>query len=296
MGVYRTGGGLSTWRARDSPERAVLSQSSPAENLIVRFRDALASFGESPPPGVSLYFGTRHIITGQWVRLGSRFGGDLACFLDPSPRSCHWLRFVIRSSASSEGGELASFGESSPSGVSLYFGTRHIITGQWVRLGSRFGGDLACFLDPSPRSCHWLRFVIRSSASSEGGELASFGESPSPGASLYFGTQHIRTDQWVRLGSRFGGELACFLDPSPRSCHWLRGSCPQDVGPPPQAPPRAGCRNGVASLHPRGNWPSPRPPPGPDPSSGQHLGDMSRLRFVRASNKTPPLTKGGLGA
>ena len=101
-------------------------------------------------------------------------GGDLARFLDPSPRSCHWVRFVIRSSASSEEGELASFGESSPPGGSLYFGTQHIRTDQWVRLASRFGGDLARFLDPSPRSCHWVRFVIRSSASSEGGERIGF--------------------------------------------------------------------------------------------------------------------------
>ena len=183
---------------------------------------ALASFGESSPLGVSLHFGTQHIRTDQWVRLASRSGGDLTCFLDLSPRSCHWVRFVIRSSATTEGGELASFGESSPPGVSLHFGTQHIITGQWVRLGSRFGGDLTCFLDPSPRSCHWLRFVIRLTASSEGGELASFGESYPLGVSLHFGTQHIRTDQWVRLASRSGGGLARFLDPSPRSCHWLR--------------------------------------------------------------------------
>jgi hypothetical protein len=34
--------------------------------------------------------------------------------------------------------------------------------------GSRFGGDLACFLNPSSRKCHWLRLVIRLSASFEG--------------------------------------------------------------------------------------------------------------------------------
>jgi hypothetical protein len=78
----------------------------------------LASFGESPPRGVSLYFGTQHIGTGQWVRLGSRFGGDLTCFLDPSSRDHRWLRlgercadrigFVWENGAPTE---LASFGE-----------------------------------------------------------------------------------------------------------------------------------------------------------------------------------------
>jgi hypothetical protein len=76
----------------------------------------LASFGETaladpigfvwetdPSPGSTTLFGTQHIITDQWVRLGSRFAGDLAHFLDPSCRDRHWLRLVIRSLASFEG-------------------------------------------------------------------------------------------------------------------------------------------------------------------------------------------------
>jgi hypothetical protein len=140
----------------------------PVENLIVRFRDVLASIGETPPAGVSMFFGTQHIITDQWVRLGSRFGGDLACFLDPSPPIMPLASFGNTVAGFVRG--MASFGESSPPGVSMFFGTQHIITDQWVRLGSRFGRDLACFLDPSPRSCHWLRLVIRLSASFEEGE------------------------------------------------------------------------------------------------------------------------------
>ena len=122
-------------------------------------------------------------------------------------------------------------------GVSLFFGTQHIRTDQWVRLASRFGGEFAGFLDPSPRSCHWVplkigadttaimqtrtrsfssgrvsipmvmtvRFVMRSSASSEGENWLRSGKAPRRSIA-HFGTQHIRTDQWVRLGSRFGGE------------------------------------------------------------------------------------------
>jgi hypothetical protein len=120
----------------------------------------LASFGERSPARGANGFGTQHIITGQWVRLGSRFAGEVASLCDPFSRACQWVRLGKRS--------LASFGESPLPRASTLFGTQHIITGQWVRLGSRFAGDLAHFLDASSRDSHWLRFVIRS--------LASFGE------------------------------------------------------------------------------------------------------------------------
>jgi hypothetical protein len=55
-----------------------------------------------PLASVSLSFGTQHIRTGIGFVRGNRFGGDLACFLDPSPRSCHWVRLVIRLSTSFE--------------------------------------------------------------------------------------------------------------------------------------------------------------------------------------------------
>jgi hypothetical protein len=38
---------------------------------------------------------------------------------------------------------LASFGESSPARVSTLFGTQHIITGQWVRLGKTDSGAIS---------------------------------------------------------------------------------------------------------------------------------------------------------
>jgi hypothetical protein len=43
--------------------------------------------------------------------------------------------------------------------------------------------------------------------------LASFGESPSPGASTLFGTQHILTGQWVRLVKPIRGRSRPFVRP-----------------------------------------------------------------------------------
>ena len=161
----------------------------------VTFRGHDDSFGESSPAGATLHFGTQHIITGQWVRLASRFGKDLACFLDPSPRSCHWLRFVIRLSASSEQGGIGFVRGKPPAGATLHFGTQHVRTGQWVRLGSRFGRDLACFLDPSPRTCHWLRFVIRLSASFEQGGIGFvWGTRCADAIGFVRGTRYVRSD------------------------------------------------------------------------------------------------------
>jgi hypothetical protein len=101
--------------------------------------------------------------------------------------------------------KLASFGASPPDPRDDVFGTQHIITGQWVRLGSRFAGDRARFLDPSSREYHWVRFAKRS--------LASFGKTVAPGARTFFGTQHIITDQWVRLGKPFRGRCRPFMRP-----------------------------------------------------------------------------------
>ena len=108
----------------------------------------MGSFGQTVSWAVWLVFSTHHAEIPIWVRLAPR----------------HWLRL----------------GMDHVDGTSTLFGTQRIITGQWVRLGSRFEGDLARFLDPFPRSCHWLRLVTGLSATSEQGELASFGKAPRP--------------------------------------------------------------------------------------------------------------------
>ena len=105
----------------------------------------------------------------------------------------------------------------SPRALTL-FGTQHIKTGQWVRLAQPIRGRCRPFSRPIlPRQ-----------------PLASFGKRPltrnwlrsgkahSPRASTLFGTQHIKTGQWVRLRNRLAGDVARFLCPSSRDSHWLR--------------------------------------------------------------------------
>ena len=58
-------------------------------------------------------------------------------------------------------GEWLRSGKARPTRVLIIFGTQHIITDQWVRLGRRFAGEVAVS-DPSCRDPHRVRFVRRS--------------------------------------------------------------------------------------------------------------------------------------
>ena len=168
---------------------------------------------------------------------------------------------------------LGSFGLGGSRGVNRYS----------LPLGS-FG--LGASREPIVTACHWVRLVsgLRGSQSLQLAIGFVWSRGLAGGQSLQIAIGFV----WSRgfaganryslpLGS-FG--LGASREPIVTACHWVRGSCPQDVGPPPQSPPQAGCRSGVASLHSRGCRPTPRPRPEPVPSSGQHLGDMSRVRLV----------------
>jgi hypothetical protein len=170
----------------------------------------LASFGETHLPGVLTLFGTQHIKTGIGFVRGNCFLGDFARLLDSSLREPHWVRLAER--------PLASFGEGHPFGVSTLFGTQHIRTGQWVRLGKPNFGRCRRFTRPILPSLPtgsfgktgpWLR-------SGNGRLIPNWlrsGKVHSFGASTPFGTQHIRTGQWVRLGELFSGRFRRFTRP-----------------------------------------------------------------------------------
>ena len=127
--------------------------------------------------------------------------GSVARFLDSSSRDHHWLRLVIRSLASFEGpalhepigfvrGTTLARGEDG-------FGTQHIKTGIGFVWENGFVADRARFLDPFFREHHWLRLVIRSLASFDEWELASFGE-----AIEWFGGMRLLVQIVKELGIR----------------------------------------------------------------------------------------------
>jgi hypothetical protein len=111
-------------------------------------------------------------------------------------------------------------------------------------------------------------------------QLASFGERPPARGANGFGTEHVRTGIGFVRGNRFVAERVHFLDPSCRNRHWLRGSCPQDVGRCSGPVPAGG--EGWAGIPLSA---SSQPRSGTRPGEGtaeadQQLGDMSRLRLV----------------
>ena len=138
-----------------------------------------ASFGEGPPARGANGFGTQHLITGQWVRLGSRFAGELARFLDPFSRDRHWLRLVLRSLASFEArrnwlrsgktphSEHHSFSEPNASELVLAsFGE----TAPRTQLAAlKIGGHTAAIMQSGRRPFSWDRVTFR-------GHDDSFGE------------------------------------------------------------------------------------------------------------------------
>jgi hypothetical protein len=133
--------------------------------------------GKPPPPGAITLFGIQHIKTGIGFVRGNGPGGPIG--------------FV--------------WGTPSAPGATTFFGTERIIMDQWVRLGNRFVGDLACFLDPFSRDSHWLRLVIRS--------LASFGETAASPIGFVWGN---------------GPRPRCrrFRNPTYPNWYWLRSGKP----------------------------------------------------------------------
>ena len=114
-------------------------------------------------------------------------------------------------------GSMGSFGETD-SGAIARFST-HLPRYHWVPL--KIGADTTAIMQTRPRpfssggashsdghDCSFGEFGLQE-------ELASFGESPSPGASTLFGTQHIITDQWVRLEKPIRGRSRLLSRPIP---------------------------------------------------------------------------------
>ena len=204
--------------------------------------------------GVSTLFGTQHIITDQWVRLDKPFHGRSGRFLDPSCRDTHWVPLKNRgrhdcNHASSAPARPRPFswggvtilmvmtvrlaprhwlrlvkrphrphwlrlGIAHVAGESALFGTQHIITDQWVRLDKPFHGRSGRFLDPSCRDTHWVRLAprhwLRLVKRPHRPHWLRLGMPHVAGESTLFGTQHIITDQWVRLDKPFHGRSRPF--------------------------------------------------------------------------------------
>ena len=159
----------------------------------------------------------------HWVRLArGHCGGPIVTayhWVRLAPR--HWLRLGKRPHRPN----WLRLGMAHVGGASTLFGTQHIITDQWVRLDKRFHGRSGRFLDPSCRDTHWVRLAprhwLRLVKRPHRPNWLRSGMAHVGGASTLFGTQHIITDQWVRLDKRFHGRSGRFLDPSCRDTHWV---------------------------------------------------------------------------